>query len=60
MMTTSMRAGLGDGEIEAKTLIISEKRRRNWTRYFPVFSLLISNQSLKKKKSLLYMKISEG
>lgn len=48
MMTTSMRVGLGDGEIEAKTFIISEKCRRNWTHYFPVFSLLISNQSLKK------------
>lgn len=49
MTTTSMRVGLGDGEIEAKTLINLEKCRRNWTHYFPVFSLLNSNQSLKKK-----------
>lgn len=60
MTTTSMRAGLGDGEIEAKN---PHNFREMSTQLDSLFSSIFTfnlQPEFKKKKSLLYMKISEG
>lgn len=59
MMKTSMRAGLGDGEIEAKT---PHNFREMLTQLDSLFSSIFTFnlQPEFKKKSLLYMKVSEG